>query len=603
MARFLDYFWGSNIAVWHDAIGEVLSTLEDSRQMAIASIYLATAALIELNERYAVLTGTQLEPSWQVETFREHLQEIIQASLMLSASKAGVSQVVAATTMVPPIIKSINQLRRWLLGFQYLPNRHFFDKDGSVVASVDGPYIIEDGFNTLLISISGGAFQTITLPIRELNASDVIELINAQLVGAHARPFGQRFIIQVDSDDAGDSIQIGVTSRTLDTFGLDTFVYSNAPAPDGSTGSLPTGWRLEAPINSVSHPFNLEASLFDIAPSVMRGQRDSPFHGLVTGTLINNPGFEDGFTGWDVSAGPNLFISTTKSRSGDAALGVITTAQNQIIKSQRLLVTPGRTITIAGYHQAQATVSVGSSILTNEGPSVAYRWTVANAIRHQMSAIAVTFVADPDDPLSDTSTAPPLSTVLLFDSAINFITVGVEVGMAAQVFSNGVEFRAVITAVGVHTLTLDVWRDATETTGVFIATRIAHVAQLVGVVGDMQTGVVTTTVELVTLTGPGGAALPASLSDLGLQFAAPNAQGGNVSWVAGKADKLQISHSPVSAELFYVRDIIGMGVSTVTVKNWAGLPRPITGTVCNLWIRPADGSRYLIWKSLQAIPS
>ena len=51
MSNFNDFFFGSNLAQWHDAIGEVFGGIEDNRQAALAAIYLSTAALGELNDR------------------------------------------------------------------------------------------------------------------------------------------------------------------------------------------------------------------------------------------------------------------------------------------------------------------------------------------------------------------------------------------------------------------------------------------------------------------------------------------------------------------------------------------------------------------------
>lgn len=590
MARFTDFIFGSNIATWQEAIGEVLSQLEDQRQMALAAIHLSTAALFELNNRYAALTGTQLEPKWQVETFREHLQEIIQASLMLSASKAGVSQVVAATTMVPPVIKSIDLLRRWLLGFQYLPNRHFFGRDGSVFATVDGPYLIQAGADKLAISVSGDAIQTITFGHDVFTNEDIIDAINGQLIGAHAEPFGDRFFIEANSVDASASVQVDKTSTAAALFGLDTFKHQNAPAPAGSDGSLPTGWRLNAPTGSLSNPLSLDVSHFGTSAPQVKGGKDSPFHGLVTGALLTNTGFESGFDGWDKADGPDFFISTTKSRSGNNALGIITTGRTDRLKSQQLLVSPGRALSLSGFHQAKAVFSESAAAVTG-GPSASYIWISANAIRHQPNDGVA-------DPLDENSHAAPLNTIKLVDPTANFIAAGVKVGMAVQVVdpTTGLEFRGVVKGVAIPLLIIDVWRtpDATPTGRTIDGVLQSATATSVGVFNPPDTAIIATE-EVATLTTPLTVAQQAMIQG------APLFVHNGVTHDSTKADKLQVT-TPGLFPVHYVRDIIGVTADgKVIVKDWGGLSRPPVNSRVSAWIRPHDGSPYNVWDSLAAV--
>lgn len=589
MARFTDFIFGSNIATWQEAIGEVLAQLEDQRQMALAAIHLSTAALFELNNRYAALTGTVLEPAWQVETFREHLQEIIQASLMLSASREGVSQVVAATTMVPPVIKSINLLRRWLLGFQYLPNRHFFGRDGSVFATIDGPYLIDATNDKLAIAVTGGAPQMITFEHGVFTHDDIIAAINGQLIGAHAEPFGSRFFIEVNSVDSNASVKIDKTSTATDLFGLDTFTHQNAPAPSGSVGSLPTGWRLTAPGGSLSNPLNLDAAHFDTAAPQVKGSKDSPYRGLVTGSLLENSGFETGFEGWDKSEGPDFFISTTKSRSGNDALGIITTGRTDKLTSEQLLVVSGRPITVTGYHQAKAEFSESTAPVAG-GPAAGYIWIVSNAIRHQPNDGTA-------DPFSDSPFAPE-NTVKLIDATANFIAAGVKVGMAVQVMDpiTGLEFRGIVRGVGIPVLIIDLWRtpDATPTGRTVNATLLSSTTTSVGVFNPPDTAVATTE-EVITFTTPLTATQRAMIQG------SPLIIKGGVTIDHTHADKLQVT-TPGAFPVRYVRDIVGTTADgKLIVKDWGGLPKPPVNSAAAVWIRPHDGSPYKVWDSLAAI--
>src|SRR6266478_89517 len=413
MSNFNDFFFGSNIAQWQEAIGEVFGAIEDQRQAALAAIYLSTAALGELNDRYAKFTGGKPSPNWQLEVFREHLQETIQAFLMLSSTRKGVSQVVAATTMIPPVLTSIDLLKRWLLGFQYLPNRFFTIPDGHVVASIDGPYTFTKDTRLLAIRVDGLPVQSILFPVDEpQDENAIVKTINAALVSAKAAVYGQRFDITTNSRDRTGSIQVDPSSTSLTIFGLDTFLHPNAPAPDSIGGTLPWDWGLLAPEGSFSNPSSQDSALFGVNPAQLKGLKDSPFTGLFSADLIGNGSFENDFTGWDKSLGPDFYITNFPVHTGGKSLAVKTRAGVENILSSPLKPVPGgAAVTATGFQQATAPTAFSSPLVSNAN----YRWVFSDQVMGYANGQAGL------DPV----VASGVATVSLTDSTVDFVDKGI----------------------------------------------------------------------------------------------------------------------------------------------------------------------------------
>lgn len=578
MANFTDFFTGSNIAVWEEAIGAVFANIEDQRQAALAAIYLSTAALSELNDHYAVLTGGKPDPSWQLEVFREHLQETIQAFLMLSSTRSGVQQVVAATTMIPPTVKSISLLRRWLLGFQYLPNRFFTRLDGFVTAEVDDPYTITEDNNTLIVSVNGDVSYTITLPTGEaITAQEVVDAINAVIVGAQAVIFGHRFRIEATTRDTTGSVRVLPLSTADTLFGLDNFTHPNAPVSVTDitlAGVLPFGWRLVAPEGSVSNPTSLDDAMFAVGGITIKGDEDSPFVGLGSNKFIDNGGFEQGFLDWDQSLGPDFFISTSKVHSGTRALGINTRsgANDNILQTALKNYPLGTTLHVDGFHQAH---TVGPVYASPSTPPSKFRW---------LSSEAVFGYADGQNSQAPLAVNEQLPTMKLNDTSVNFIAAGVKVGMAVHVESGGNLFTGVIMGIGTHDLLIDGWRQ--------------------GPSGDPTTAYISN----------GGFTANVSynvkaMSDPTKDFISLGVQTG-VSF--DLQDKLRVDESinefgVTVSQRQVVRDIQGITTDSVSahdalvVLSWGGSPIPPHNAEYFVYIRPKDGASYNVFNSLGAV--
>ena len=605
MATFRDFFYGANLGVWEEAIAAVLQGIEDEREAALNAVYLSTAIINELADRYGVMVGSKPDPSWQLEVFREHLQEVIQAYLMCSCTRKGVTQTVAATTQIPSILRPIQLLQRWLLGFQYLPNRFFYDLDGFVVASVDGPYEITDS-NRLLILKVNGVSQSLLLPIgSEVSTTEVINSINSQVVGAWAWLFGNRFGIETLERDPGGSIQVEEPSTADTLFGFDNYLHSNSAPPPGGTGTQPFGWRLSGdylavnpeanpPAGTYSQPVSFDGSLFGVDAAQLQGAISSPYVGLLSPTLLTNGGFEQNFKEWDKVDGPEFFISSSKSHTGVKSLAVVTKARTVIhadgsretvpvlntIVTGKKFIPEGDSILVEAFNQAATPGEVYRSVAA---PSSVFEWYVSNSalgyIDQQFSREPV--IPDPDRP-----------TVVLTDPSVDFITKGIKAGMAVHVVEGSYSFDGTIKGVATHQLLIDQWRNGPNG-----GPALAYIFS-------------------AAVAGSGVTYTPTSLQDPSKDFSTLVQVGGDYR----TRDKVRIDETisqfgQVVSQRQIVRDIQALVTTTnpndtiVPAGEWGSSPTPISATLSvsgspyAVYVRPHNGTQYTVYHSLNEIPN
>ena len=587
MNNYADFFLGSNFALWEAAIADILQSVENQREAARKAIYLSTGILSDLADRYGVLVNAQPDPAWDVEVFREHLEEVIQAYFLKGSTEAGVKQVVGATTQIPPLLRPIGILRRWLLGFQYFPNRFFQDLDGFVTADVDEPYVITSSTNLLVFKING-VEESVTLPIGTLTAKDVIDAINAKIVGALVFPYGKRFALETLEADTGGSVEVKAESTASEVLGLETEERKNAPVPNSGTGVLPLGWSLsgsyrpeadtDPPAATDSNPTSYDGTLFGVEAKKIVGTAVSPFIGLLTGTLLRNGDFEAEFAGWDTSEGPDFFISTTQFRSGSHSLAVETRNQTVVapdgtktvipvlntIKAAPKYLPTGRSVLVDAYHQAHIP---GPLYVSPASPASVFEWTVTNAV---FGYADQQFSASPLD-------NPDATTVLLRDPGVSsFVTLGVRIGMAVHVTAGGFDFDGVVRAVSTHELLLDQWQNGPNggPTAAYITNTTATYSSIV----------------LTDGTANFGAIQPDTLSDYRTR------------------DKVRIDETirhfgQITTERQIVRDIGSHTTTTITpIGAWGSAPLPESDNPYWVYLRPPDGTQYAIYHAESEIP-
>lgn len=570
MPTYRDFFFGTNIAILEEAIGEVLQSLENQREGLIRATYLSTGLLSDIRDRFGVLVDTRVSRQWTAEVFREHLQEAIQAYMMFSSTKAGIKNLVAATTQIPPVLKPIRLLNKWILDKQWLPNIHFSEMDAFLIAENRAPYTISEGQNLLYITINGQVTQLARFPIGVLTARQVIDFLNDTLVGARTYPYGHdRFVIRTLEYTTEGSLKVEPQSSVSSILGLDIYLRGNAPAPVGLTGTMPFGWRIQGPDGVDSNPRSYEGAIFGSGAAYLKGNVNGPFYGLLRSVFLKNGGFENQFEDWDKTEGPDFFITTSTPHTGNRSLAVITRRDsngraivNRLKSVPKPMPVPGSVLHIEGYQKAR-----GSSLILTSPviPPATYRWTVANAVQG--------FVQAQDSGNTPDTFGSP--TCVLNDPSIDFIAAGVIPGMALQVTSSGRTYVGVVVNVNIHDIYIDGWRTK---------------------VGQDLFGF-----EAPPISGLASAITDNSLVDTLQNFPALGVQTGPTYATRDKVrvDETLTALGAIVSQEQAVRDITAIpGPDTLEIISWGGIPVPPAGVTYYVYTRPVDGSPYQIFRSL-----
>jgi len=601
MATFRDFFYGANFAVWLEAIARIFEEFDLQRKNTRNSLYLSTAMLSELFERLGTLVDTRIEPQWDVEVFREHLREVIQAYVYHANSQRGVQQLVAATTQIPPVLRPIQDLQRWVLGSQYFYNRFFQDLDAFILSEVDEPYHINLSNNKLIISVNG-VKQTLRFPTGTLSARDVIEFINIHLIGARAFPWGKRFVIETLETTVGGSILVDPASTSIDVFGLDTHNRVNASVP-GGTGVLPFGWALsgdylwrspETPLLAGinSKPIFYDGAVGGFHPIVIEGTKKEPFVGLILPIFLKNGGFENNFEEWNKPNGPDFYLNAVKRRSGKKSLSVKTKVDvktntdgtNKIfvprintISTDKKYVPENSTIIVSGFHAVEAPGLVYASPPL---PPTVFEWTVSNTVYGYTDQ-----QFGENRTLSDNNS----ETVRLYDPSTDFVANGVRVGMGISVQSGANIFTGTIISLKKNELIIDQWQNGSSLS--------AHI-------------------ENSSAPGSGVVYTSNSVNDPSKNFVALGVQTGPD---FKTRDKIRINQKiehlgEITSIRQTVRDILAVTTTInpndtlVVDMGWGSAPTPLSptsltaGNPYSVYIRPLNGSSYVIYHSINDLP-
>ena len=106
---------------------------------------------------------------------------------------------------------------------------------------------------TLLVSVDGAAYQTVTFESDGMTAAQVATFINDNTTGCTASASGTKVKIETDSYYAENSIQLGVDSTALTELGLDSTIHN------GTTGTVVCG-VLEHETLAASHSTPVKTS-------------------------------------------------------------------------------------------------------------------------------------------------------------------------------------------------------------------------------------------------------------------------------------------------------------------------------------------------------
>lgn len=436
MASIHDFFYGSEIAVWQEAIASVLDEAFADQDEILKGAFLGTGGLSDILDRFGFLLKTKTDGTWDVESFRESIQELIQAFLYYSGTKTGVQQAVSSVTQVSPVLRSVQDLPRWLLGYQYLKNPDLTLVDGLLVSSINDPYVFSADA-ILTFSILGQPTQRFTISAGTYTAQEIVDLLNVSLIGAIAYTYGHRFYIMVLDTTNTASIQVEKTSTADTILGLDRYVHTNTPIAN-VTGTVPLDWSLSAPNSSISEIRNPDASAFGRTAPAVSASNGSPYTGLITNTLLDNGGFENGFEGWDMSGAPDAVLDMQYVYEGSKSVAITTRIDDILGPVVNTLATFIKPVPEGSDLRVSAQYRISTSSVIYDAP------TSSNVFTWRTSATVPGFVNGQESDIARTDDAPLLSMV---DTGVDFVAQGVKPGMAIHAERDFTNIRHLVQAV------------------------------------------------------------------------------------------------------------------------------------------------------------
>jgi len=160
-----------NYVTWFGAYSEELMSIDDSSDETEDDTYLKTATHQSLVNNFgATLARTEPDSKWTVDGYREVLEEYYHSYLRSSTTQKGVKDGVGNIVTIPPKLESYQNYKKWILGWQWLPNRELYVNpisgfpDGWTVVGgtcEDDPNNKLFGYNALKITVSSGATEVI----------------------------------------------------------------------------------------------------------------------------------------------------------------------------------------------------------------------------------------------------------------------------------------------------------------------------------------------------------------------------------------------------------------------------------------------------------
>jgi len=114
-----------NYLTWFAGYSEELDIIDKEADEVKGNTYLKTATHEGLEYNFGeVLARTEPDSTWGVEAYRDILEEYYHVYLRSSTTIKGLKESIGIIATIPPKIMSYRDYKKWILGWQWLPNRN-----------------------------------------------------------------------------------------------------------------------------------------------------------------------------------------------------------------------------------------------------------------------------------------------------------------------------------------------------------------------------------------------------------------------------------------------------------------------------------------------
>jgi len=170
-----------NYLTWFGGYAEILKLVDDAADEAEGNSYIQSATHQALEDNFGeVMARTEPDTKWTVDGYRELLEEYYHSYLRSSVVYKSVKDGVGNITTIPPKIQPYQNYKKWILGWQWLPNRNL------VVDSLSG---LPEGW-----MVVGGTCANIGTPLYGDNLLQVTADGGDIIIEANATNTWKRFI-------------------------------------------------------------------------------------------------------------------------------------------------------------------------------------------------------------------------------------------------------------------------------------------------------------------------------------------------------------------------------------------------------------------------
>jgi hypothetical protein len=149
-----------NYLTWFGAYSEELMLVDANSEETRGNTYIASSTHQGLQDNFGEpYIKTSPDPTWSVEGYRELIEEFYHSYHRSSVTYKGVKDGVGNIVTIPPKIESYRTYKKWVLGWQFLPNRDL------IVNTLSG---MPDGW-----LVTGGTCANPTTPVPKYGESQL----------------------------------------------------------------------------------------------------------------------------------------------------------------------------------------------------------------------------------------------------------------------------------------------------------------------------------------------------------------------------------------------------------------------------------------------